>query len=78
MGSLLLRDTSGNQCISYSEFRDVLEEDRYAQFFLPLKKLLERLTPSPDDCRWKRLETFDVSLTTVEAVCRKVLTPQRA
>ncbi len=78
IGFVLLRDNNGNQCVSYPEFRGALEEGKYAEIFSPLKKLLERLTPSPDDCRWKRLEIVDLELAKVDEVCRKVLSPRRA
>lgn len=73
MGSALLPDNDGNQCISYPKFRRALEDESYAVLFSPLKDFLERLMPSPDDCRWMRLEAVDFALAEVDAVCQKIL-----
>jgi hypothetical protein len=73
MGSLLLSDKDGNRCISYPKFCEALEDESYAAIFSPLKDFLERLTPSPGDCRWMRLETVDVALAEVDVVCQKIL-----
>jgi hypothetical protein len=73
MGSALLSDKDGNQCISYPKFCEALEDDSYAVIFSPLKDFLERLTPSPSDCRWMRLEAVYAALTEVDAVCQKIL-----
>jgi hypothetical protein len=73
MGSVILRRSDGVECISYSEFREKFNEETYALVFLPLKKLVEGLTPSPDDCRWDRLNAVYRTLAEVDKTCQKVL-----
>ena len=73
MGSVILRRSDGVECISYPEFREKLNDEKYAQVFLPLKKLVESLTPSPDDWRWDRLNAVYKGLAEVNKTCHNVL-----
>ncbi len=73
MGSVLLRRSDGVECISYPEFREKLNGENYALIFLPLRKLVESLTPSPDDCRWDRLRAVHSKLAELNNACHKVL-----
>ncbi len=73
IGSVILRQSDAVECISYPEFREKFNDENYALVFLPLKKLVESLTPSPDDCRWDRLTIVYSELAEVNKACHKVL-----
>src|SRR5262249_53286505 len=73
MGDILLREADHSRCISYSDFLNKLHDDRFSMVFLPLRKLLEGVEPTPDGCRWKRLDNIHTALARVDTACRKVL-----
>lgn len=63
----------GSSAFHTPEFREKLNDENYALIFLPLRKLVETLTPSPDDCRWDRLRNVYNELAEVNEACHKVL-----
>jgi hypothetical protein len=64
-------------CISYPEFREKVSDEKCERIFLPLKDLVDGLTPSDDDRRWDRLRDVYGKLADVNEVCRKVLSLPR-
>jgi hypothetical protein len=76
IGSVVLRAEDRTRCISYPDFRDKLSSEKFNLTFSPVRQLLEGVEPSPDNCRWKRLEAVNTALAQVDEVCRKVLRPR--
>ena len=59
-------------CMSYNEFLTTLEEPHFAERLVPLRALLDEVTPQ-DECRWKRLEATHSALRALRIYCRQLL-----
>ena len=70
---MIVRSDSGSRsCLSYPEFANRMNDQKFSDYFEPLVKLLDELTPD-DDCRWKRLTATYVALMALVERCEQLL-----
>ncbi len=71
---LILRDGDQRRCMNYSDFLDKLCDPAFERHLIPLKSLLQDVSPEPgSNCRWARLSATRQALLDLKWQCQQVL-----